>query len=181
MQYSSSKAMYITPPIIPKDNRPSVFLARSIEMDDISDFNSTLSRLPITILDPCRDDWDCSWRNIYDPKFIEQTEWEIQQLEKADVIILFFHPGTMDGSKLLELGLYAKDRKTVVFCPNGYSMKAYLQIICRKYNIPLLETRDELKEFTKTKLDEIVECGMETRDGLKKEFTKTKLETIIEE
>jgi hypothetical protein len=157
MPHSSSKAMYITPPLLPKDNRPSVFLARSIQMDDLSDFNSALSCLPITILDPCRDDWDCSWRDMYDPKFVEQVEWEISQLQKADVVILFFHPGTVDGSKLLELGLYAKEGKTVVYCPKGYSMKAYLQIVCRRYGIPLLETKDDLKKYTRSKLETIVE------------------------
>jgi hypothetical protein len=154
---SLSKAIYLTPPSLAKDSsRISVFLARSLELDNISDFTFSISHLPIIIFDPCRNDWDTSWRSINDVEFARQAEWEIAQLEKANVIILFFHPGTMYGSKLLELGLYIKDRKIITYCPQTYSMRGYVEFMCRRHKIPLLETKDELKKYTIKYLEELI-------------------------
>jgi hypothetical protein len=139
----------------------SVFLAGSIEMGRAiewqTDFTAALSHLPITVFNPRRDNWDKSWtQDISNPKFKEQVDWEMDHLEKADVIALFFQQGTQSPISLLELGLHASDGKLVVCCPEGYWRRGNVQVVCDRFGIPLVETLEELTEMVKQKLEKAI-------------------------
>src|SRR5687768_8359461 len=76
---------------------PSVFLAGSIEMGAAEDwqtqFERSLSDLDVLIFNPRRDEWDSSWQQSIDnPLFREQVEWELDGLERATVIAMYFAP-----------------------------------------------------------------------------------------
>ncbi len=44
-------------------------------------------------LNPYRDDWDSSWeQKISDPRFRGQVNWELQGMEEADIILMYFDP-----------------------------------------------------------------------------------------
>jgi hypothetical protein len=118
--------------------RPTLFLSGSIEMGAAEDWQERLTKAladtPGTILNPRRDDWDSSWVQSIDNKpFREQVEWELQALEIASQIALYLSPGTKSPISLLELGLYMKSGKLIVYCPEGYWRKGNVDILCRHY------------------------------------------------
>ena len=76
-------------------------------------------------------------------EFYKQVEWELNDLDKSDLIIMYFDPNTKSPISLLELGLYATSKKLHVICPEGFWRKGNVDIICKKYDIPLYETINE--------------------------------------
>jgi hypothetical protein len=131
------------------DNRPSVFLAGSIEMGAAVDWQSqliaALAEMPIRIYNPRRPDWDSSWKQTRDdPRFREQVEWELDHLERADVIALYLDPATKSPISLLELGLFADSDKLIVCCPEGFWRKGNVDIVCERYGINHCDNFPEL-------------------------------------
>jgi len=133
------------PPDWSKTDRASVFLAGSIDMGKARDWQSemtaALSQLCVTVFNPRRKDWDNSWeQKATHPQFKEQVEWELQRLEEAHVIALYFEPGSMSPISLLELGLHARSGKLVVCCPEGFYRKGNVDVTCSRYGVPVLES-----------------------------------------
>jgi len=138
-------------------NAPSVFLAGSIEMGVAEDWQasitSRLSDLDILVLNPRRDAWDSSWRqSIEDERFRGQVEWELEGLERTQLIAMWFAPETHAPVTLLELGLTASRGKLIVGCPDGFWRKGNVEIICRKYGIPLLPEFEEFAQAVRARL-----------------------------
>ena len=52
-----------------------------------------------------------------DPQFSQQVNWELDALEVADWIVVYFDPDTQSPISMLELGLHAKSDKVIVCCP----------------------------------------------------------------
>lgn len=146
------KAIVLTPPSdsvgIPLGYK-SIFLAGSIEMgkaedwqkkviDEVADFEKV-------IFNPRRDNWDASWEQTLDnPKFVEQVDWELEYLERADLIVMNLVPETMSPISLMEFGMYARSKKLVVYCPHGFWRKGNIDVVCRRYQIPQVEKFEEL-------------------------------------
>lgn len=143
-------ATIIKPPAqLATDGRYKVFLAGSIEMGAAEDWQvvveERLADLDIVLYNPRRDDWDPTWEQRADnPPFREQVIWELTALREADLIILFFSPGTKSPISLLELGLFAEKDKLCVLCPEGYWRKGNVDIVCQMYGIPLFDDWDGL-------------------------------------
>lgn len=141
-------ATVIKPPAPPQDGC-SVFLAGSIEMGVAEPWQEAIERAlagyDIVIFNPRRDDWDASWvQNRDNPQFHEQVRWELDALEKASVIVFCFDPATKSPVSLLELGLFARTGKAIVHCPAGFWRKGNVDIVCEKYGVPQVNTREEL-------------------------------------
>jgi hypothetical protein len=156
----SAEFVVYNPPARPTVDKPSVILYGSIEQNVAVDWQtslaSSLSDLPVTILNPRRDDWDSTWvEDISFPKFKEQVEWEMDYAKVADVIVFYFAPGTLTPVTLLELGMYAGTGKAVVCCPPGFYKRGNVQIVCLRNSIPLLEGLEELKGAVRERLEEI--------------------------
>lgn len=66
--------------------------------------------------------------------------------EKADVVVVYFHPATDAPISLLELGLCAStNKKTIVMCPEGYKKRGNVQIVCERHQIEIVESMGELR------------------------------------
>lgn len=103
-----------------------------------------LEDLEVLICNPRRVTWDASWINSYESEhFRLQVEWELDAMEKADLILFYFAPDTKAPITLLELGLHARG-KGIVCCPEGYWRKGNVDVVCRRYGIPQVDTLDEL-------------------------------------
>lgn len=131
----------------PRAGAKTIFLAGSIEMGSAPNWQgeliATLADREITILDPRRDEWDASWRqSIDEPKFREQVEWELDGLDRADVIAMWFVPETRSPITLLELGLHARGGKLVIGCPDGFWRRGNIEVVCARYGIPLVGSWD---------------------------------------
>jgi hypothetical protein len=72
--------------------------------------------------------------------------------EKADVIALYFGPEAKAPISLLELGLFARSKKTIVACPEGYWKKGNVQIVRAKYGIELVDDLENLVEAVTNRL-----------------------------
>jgi len=135
--------LYTAPEKITTKLDKIIFLAGSIEQDkaemwqdkviqELQDFN-------VTVLNPRRDAWDDSWVQSIDNKpFKEQVTWELDSLESADIIFIYFDPNTQSPISLLELGLYANSGKCLVCCPEGFWRKGNVDIICERYGVELI-------------------------------------------
>lgn len=130
-----------------------IFLAGSIEMGKAEDWQTKLTNVitslgkDVTIYNPRRDDWDSSWeQKIENDCFYEQVRWELQALDDADLIVMYFDTNTMSPISLLELGLHAKSNNLVVCCPDGFYRKGNVDIVCDRYHIPVVNTWEGLVE-----------------------------------
>jgi hypothetical protein len=136
----------------------SVFLAGSIEMGKAVDWQTrvteSLSDLDILVMNPRRDDWDSSWiQDISNPQFYEQVEWELDALEYASVIAMYFDPKTMSPISLLELGLHAKNGNMIVCCPEGFWRKGNVDMVCEKYGVLRVNTIEDLIKNIRERLN----------------------------
>ncbi|MBO0951109.1 nucleoside 2-deoxyribosyltransferase domain-containing protein [Fibrella forsythiae] len=117
-----------SPAAVPaKDNRPKIFLGGSIDMGTAENWQAKIEQQltdkNAVLLNPRRDDWNKDWKPVIsDSNFRKQVEWELSALEQAD-IIMYFSPTSQSPISLLELGLYAKTKKLMVVCPDGYWRK----------------------------------------------------------
>lgn len=124
-----------------------LFLAGSINLGNAEHWQQRLiSELhefdKLTVLNPRRKDWDVSWiQKIDNPKFKEQVDWELEALERAGLIALYFDANTHSPITLMELGLFA-DNNIVVCCPQGYFRKGNVDIVCERYEITEVESWD---------------------------------------
>jgi hypothetical protein len=137
--------------IKPTDNErtlyfPSIFLAGSIEMGIAEDWQLKLTEklkdLDVTIYNPRRDNWNSSWeQRESNPEFNHQVNWEMNMLESASIIFMYFSPETKSPISLLELGLHSEDT-IIVCCPDGFWRKGNVEIVCSRKGIPLFNDFD---------------------------------------
>lgn len=137
---------------------PSVFLAGSIEMGKAEDWQEKMARFfesyNMLVLNPRRDDWDSSWsQDIKNKKFREQVEWELEGMEQADAVAMYFSPKTKSPISLLEMGLWSRSDKLIVCCPEGYLRKGNVDVTCEKYDVPQVKSLEELAAMVIKKLN----------------------------
>lgn len=143
-------------------HQPTIFLSGSIEMGKAEDWQSRVERelsdLPMTILNPRRDDWDDSWvQSIDHPLFREQVEWELVGLETARIVLVYFAPDTFAPITLLELGMLTGRADSVIACcPDGFYRKGNVEVVCAWHRIPLVTTLDELVAMARWNLERLV-------------------------
>lgn len=137
-------------PIINRDHaKKSIFLAGSIEMGVAEDWQTRiiqsleLGGYDVDVFNPRRDAWDASWKqSIENAQFYQQVNWELNALEKCDIIFMYFAPDTKSPISLLELGLFAHTGKMIVCCPEGFWRKGNVDIVCDRYGIPVYRSFD---------------------------------------
>lgn len=139
--------------------KTSLFLAGTIEMGMAEDWqrriSAALSHMDVLVLNPRRDHWNAAWeQSIDNPPFREQVEWELDALDAADMIVMYFVPETKSPITLMELGVHAakNPEKVVVCCPKGFWRKGNVDILCKRYGVLQLETIDDLITHVSQKL-----------------------------
>jgi nicotinamidase/pyrazinamidase len=124
----------VTPPadLPAAGGAPVVFLAGSIEQDRAPRWQDrvvdALAVCDGVLLNPRRPQWDASWRqDLDDPRFAGQVAWELDGLERADVIACWFAAETIAPVTLLECGLHARGGRLVVGCPRAYHRRGNVE------------------------------------------------------
>ena len=140
-------------------DKPSVFLAGSIEMGVAEDWqakvSAALAPMDVLVLNPRRSNWDSSWAQTIDnPPFREQVEWELDALDAADVVLMYFDPATKSPITLLELGIHAaaNPEKMIVCCPEGFWRKGNVDIVCTRYGVTQTPNLDALLDVLRARL-----------------------------
>lgn len=128
-----------------------IFLAGSIEMGKAENWQerivAALHHLDGLLLNPRRTHWNVTWDQSADnPDFRQQVEWELDALDRADLVIMYFAPETRSPITLLELGIHvaANPKKLVVCCPDGFWRRGNVDIVCRRFGVRQVATLDEL-------------------------------------
>ena len=145
------------PTKIELDKNLSVFLAGSIEVGVAERWQdiviNELLEDNVTLLNPRRVSWDASWKQTIDnPIFKEQVNWELEALERSDLIIMYFDKNTKSPITLLELGLFARSGKLVVCCPDGFWRKGNVAIVCERYRVQQVDSLEQLIHKVKKKI-----------------------------
>ena len=145
------------PKSIPYNKSRYLFLAGSIEMGAAERWQDLavreLKNSVWTLLNPRRDDWDSSWEQSVDsPKFVEQVSWELEAMERAEYIFMYFDKNTKSPITLLELGLWANNKgnvpsKLIVVCPEGFWRKGNVDVVCERYNIKRFNSITDAMRF----------------------------------
>lgn len=115
---------------IKKDNTPILFLAGSITGEDNwrTIIINELTNYNVKIINPHTEDHENN--NIK-----QQTLWELDAMETADIIAMYFASGSNSAISLFEFGLFVNTKKLIVCCENDFWKKDYINIICEKYGI----------------------------------------------
>ena len=122
-----------------------VFLAGTIDMGNSVDWQreaaETFARREgnYILYNPRQDEWHPEREGEMD----YQVNWELEHLEKADWILMYFLPESLSPITLLEFGLYARSGKLVVVCPPEFYRYDNIRISCRRYSVPLFSSLEE--------------------------------------
>ena len=155
---TAAPTVVVSPNPLPQnDTRPRIFLAGSIGMGTAPDwqaaFTAGLSDMDVVILNPRRPDWNPDWKpEASEPEFRRQVEWELAALEAADVIVMYFTPGTQSPISLLEMGLHARTGKLIVLAPEGFWRKGNVDITAEVYGVHQVADLDQLLTAARTAL-----------------------------
>lgn len=151
--------VYHAPEKYPIGNRYTIFLAGSIEQGVAKDWQTeitkALSTYNVNILNPRRLEWDSTWENtISNPVFKEQVEWELDSLNRADLVVMFLDENTKSPISLLELGLMAEaGSNIIVCCEDKFWRRGNIEVVCHKYGIYLYNNLERLIIEVKKQLD----------------------------
>ena len=102
----------------------------------------------VVIANPRRDDWDNTWtsRPFFAP-FREQVTWELDGLERARLVAVYFAPETKAPITLLELGLCAsKHADVIVCCPVEYWKVGNVEMVSMRYGMQFYDHFDNFVE-----------------------------------
>ena len=125
----------------------SVFLAGTIDNGDSLNWQDKviieLINLGIDceIYNPRREHWNT---NPTKEELEKQIEWEQNHLDSANVIAMVLLDDSKSPISLLELGLYAKENKLIVFCTSKFYKFDNVRMTCKKYNIELVQDLNPL-------------------------------------
>ncbi len=131
------------------DGKTYVFLAGSIEMGKAINWQEKVEQhyapqTDIVFLNPRRDDWDSSWiQRASNAQFNTQVNWELDGLELADIIFMYYDEDTKAPITLLELGRFAKSGKIICVCPEKFWRVGNVEIVCARDQIPLVHTLED--------------------------------------
>ncbi len=131
----------------------SIFLAGTIDNGQSKDWQSDIIDMLIElnvdadIYNPRRPDWDETIKQSFEnPSFYQQVNWELDALEKADVIIVNILEDSKSPITLMEIGLHINTKKLLVCCPDKFYRSGNVQVVCDRYHIPLFDNIPELVE-----------------------------------
>lgn len=152
-----SKAIIVTAPEMfqkPENlEKYSIFLAGSIDNGFAQDWQKNaiqqLSNENVLLLNPRRSNWNS---NAGSDEVREQINWELDALDYVDMIIMYIAENSKAPISLLEMGLNAKESKILVSVHPSFYRRINVEEVCKRYNIPLYETLEELIEAVREKI-----------------------------
>lgn len=117
--------------------------------------SDSLSHLPVTILNPLNTNWDSTWKETasFEP-FKTQVEWELEGLERADIVVVYFGGDAKAPISLMELGLsLGRQKKVVVGCEEKFWKRGNVEIVCERAGVAVFTGLDGVLARLKAILD----------------------------
>lgn len=125
-----------------KLNAKSVFLAGTIDNGDSLNWQDKVIMelinlgIKCEVFNPRREHWN---PNPTKEDMEAQIKWEQDHLDRADIIAMVLLDDSKSPISLLEMGLYAKSKKLIVFCTPKFYRFDNVRLTCEKYHIPLVQ------------------------------------------
>lgn len=123
----------------------TIFLAGTIDMGNSENWQAALvetfssSEGRYILYNPRRD----TFTNT--PEEMEyQVNWELDHLEKSQIIIMNILGSSKSPVTLLEMGLFMKSGKLLVACEPDYYRHSNVLLTCARYNVPLYPSLQSL-------------------------------------
>lgn len=138
--------MIIKPPNrIPR----KIFLAGTIDMGNSVDWQAEISKeFPDDIiLNPRRDDWNSKERQSIDNEYFNsQVNWEMNAMEKADLIIFNFLPNSQSPITIGEFYYWVnrKEKKILTCCPDEFWRSGNIHVMSERYDRGVFKNMDDL-------------------------------------
>ena len=157
----AATSVVTSPQALPADDdRIRIFLAGSIDMGRSEDWQARvadeLADADVLLFNPRRADWNPAWQASSDePEFVRQVRWELQALEAADIVLMYFAPGSQSPVTLLEMGLHARGGKLIVAAPQGFWRKGNVDITADHYGVSRVEDIDALIAAVRQRVAEL--------------------------
>jgi hypothetical protein len=126
-----------------------LFLAGSIDLGMAEDWQAwivnRLRDLDVVVFNPRRATWTPATPAESEPeKVLQQINWELDAIERSDLVAFYFAPGTKSPISLLELGLIARQKQAIVCCPPGFWRKTNVDVVCERFGIEQVDSLEEL-------------------------------------
>lgn len=131
-------------------DQKTVFLGGSIEMGKAELWQPRVGQRFVAegfdVFDPRRKDWNSDWTQDPTPgtPFHQQVTWELDHLERADLVYFFL---TGDGPaivSMLEIGLMLAAHKNVVLhVAPSYMRRGNIVITAKRHNISVFDNESD--------------------------------------
>jgi hypothetical protein len=138
-----------------------LFLAGSIDLGMAEDWQAwiadRLRDLDVVVFNPRRAMWTPTTPAESDESEIRrQINWELDAIERSDLVAFYFAPGTKSPISLLELGLIARQKQAIVCCPTGFWRKTNVDMVCERFGIEQVDSLEELVNEVKERVQLMV-------------------------
>lgn len=135
-------------PYLPVEGEVRVFLGGTIDLGNSEDWQSRIindikSRVSVdtdvSVFNPRRESW--YGNPVTDnPEFVRQVDWELENLEAADIIVMMLLGSSKSPVSLMELGLHARTSRVIVYCEDGFWRKGNVDMVCERYGVRQVAT-----------------------------------------
>lgn len=136
-----------------------VFLAGSIDQGSAVDWQKSLVNElnknylegfdpNLIIMNPRREAWlpDLE-QSINEPIFYNQVMWERRYLQFCDLKVFYFSGEGPSPVTLLEMGEFATEKDSIVYCPKSFWRYGNVHIFCIDRNIQMAESIEEIADW----------------------------------
>lgn len=124
-------------------NKECIFLAGSMAAKSEINWRQTVVdelQESYHFLDPTNPNHD----TLEDLEMRKHIKWELDELKKADYIIMNFLPDSLSPISMVELGMYIATNKLIVVCPKEFYKWRYIDTLCKEYNTPIFNQLEEV-------------------------------------
>lgn len=141
-----------------------IFLAGSIEQGTAEKWQEQLvekmktfeSDKSVYVFNPRRDAWSPNWLQDreFEP-FYDQVSWELEHIDRSDVVFFWFDGKTKSPITLLELGvaLRSEDKEVIVYCPKEFWRFGNVDITSQYFGVHVWETPEQAIDQLKRLLE----------------------------
>jgi len=158
--------VYKAPQKYPSDSKFTIFLGGSIEMGKAELWQEAITEklkdFDIRILNPRRDDYDAGQKQSIDnPYFKEQVTWELDGLDRSDLIVMYLQPDTLSPISMMEIGLYINtldwNKHMIICCPEGFWRKGNIEVLVDRFpfHCKLVNSLEELESMVVRKINHL--------------------------
>lgn len=89
--------------------------------------------------------------DVYNPRRVtapenieEQIRWELEAMEKCDMIAMHYEPESKSPVTLMEAGLHMRSGRLVIHCPDGYWRRENVLVTADFYRAKMVSSLDAL-------------------------------------